>query len=103
MSLRLPSAVISTTRNGSPVLSSVPANIQPAKDKDQDVEGGIVQYIVRLDPANLPQTGDTLTIQSWATFSVDATEPYRVFSARPSGFRPATACIRVSIGQWVGR
>lgn len=102
MSVKIAPATISTTRTSTPILTNVRANVTPAGPKDQIVEGGIVHYVVRLDPCNVPQEGDLLTIQSWDVFAVDPTQAYSVFTVQLSGFG-SLACVRVAVGRWVGR
>lgn len=102
MALLIAPAKISTTRNGTAQLMNVRANVTPAGPKDQIVVGGIVHYVVRLDPCNVPQEGDLLTIQSWDVFAVDPTQAYSVFTVQLSGFG-SPACVRVAVGRWAGR
>jgi hypothetical protein len=85
---------VSTTRGGVAKLSNQRACPGRPTQKDQDTHGGIVKYLILLDPVmvvagtkvlmdTLP--GDVLTIQSWTNVPVTTTWPYRVIEADISG------------------
>lgn len=94
-------AVVSTTRCGSPILTNVPVELTPAGDMAQEQEGGIIRYTARFGPTTIPQSGDTLYLQSWAPFTVDPSEPLRVYSPALAGFG-GMAWVQCKIGEWVG-
>lgn len=95
-------AVVSTTRAGTPILTNVPVELTPAGDMAQEQEGGIIRYSARFGPTTIPQSGDTLYLQSWSPFTVDPTEPLRVYSPALAGFG-GMAWVQAKVGEWIGQ
>jgi hypothetical protein len=88
MGLRKSNAAVSVSSGATPRLTNARAQIGVPSPRDQQLYGGIVRYLILLDPlpaANTVVEGDTLTIQSWAGQVVDSSRVYHVLESMPSG------------------